>query len=199
MPELDDSYRIHGLYFDTPALDVFHRTTGYKKKKYRLRRYGNDALIFLEQKRKSAGRVAKRRVQVAEAELERLREMPTDTDWTGAWFHRRITVRKLQPSCFITYQRQAYFGQNAEGPLRLTLDRHIQSQLADRWAVAEIVDGVPMLPGRVLLELKYRRNLPALFKGLMQDLSLTPSPLSKYRLAVQALGLATVAEGSADE
>jgi hypothetical protein len=198
VPELDHAYRVHGLYFDTPALDVFHRSPGYKRKKYRLRRYGSAALVFLEQKRKSAGRVAKRRVQVDEAELERLRETPIELAWHAAWFHRRISVRKLQPSCLISYERQAYIGHNGEGPLRLTLDRRIRSRLADRWAVEEAVDGLPMLTDQVLLELKFRRHLPAVFKGLMQDFSLTPGPLSKYRLAIQALGRAVVGGSAAD-
>lgn len=197
-PELDYAYHIHGLYFDTPALDVFHRSAGYKRKKYRLRRYGANALVFLEQKRKSAGKVAKRRVQVEEAELARLCDVPTYLDWHAAWFHRRITRRKLVPSCLVSYDRQAYFGHNAEGPLRLTLDRRVRTQNAERWMVEEVESGVPMLTDQILLELKYRRNLPALFKGLMQDLSLTPAPLSKYRLAIHALGRANLAEGAVD-
>lgn len=196
-PELDDSYRVHGLYFDTPALDVFHRSDGYKKKKYRLRRYGDSVAIFLEQKRKSAGRVAKRRVQVEEAELTRLCETPTeDLTWIGAWFHRRISVRRLQPSCLVSYQRQAFFGQNLEGPLRLTLDRNVRAAAARRWNVDEVLDGLPMMNDHVLLELKFRRHLPGLFKGLMQDFSLNHMPLSKYRLAVESLGLAANAGGA---
>ncbi|MBM3995600.1 MAG: polyphosphate polymerase domain-containing protein [Planctomycetes bacterium] len=196
-PELDDSYRIHGLYFDTPTLDVFHRSDGYKKKKYRLRKYGGNDSIFLEQKRKSGGKVAKRRVQVEHAELARLAVAPTDDlSWIGAWFHRRIAVRQLQPICLISYQRQAFFGQNAEGPLRLTLDRNIRAARAQEWTVAEVLDGLAMLSDSVLLELKFRRHMPGLFKGLMQDLSLTPGPLSKYRLAVEALGLAARPEGA---
>lgn len=198
LPELDHAYRVHGLYFDTPALDVFHRSQGYKKKKYRLRRYGDGDAIFLEQKRKSAGRVAKRRVQVETAELARLCETPLELEWHGAWFHRRISVRKLQPACAISYDRQAFFGHNAEGPLRLTLDRRVRSQLASGWTVAEVADGVPLLTDQVLLELKYRRHLPGLFKGLMQDFGLTPRPLSKYRLSVQALGLAAADGRSGD-
>jgi hypothetical protein len=199
LPELGNAYRVHGLYFDTPALDVFHRSSGYKKKKYRLRRYGANAHVFLEQKRKSAGRVAKRRVQVEEAELQRLRQEPIDPAWSGSWFQRRISVRKLAPSCSISYQRQAYFGQNGEGPLRLTLDRNLRSQLAEGWTVAEVAEGTPMLTDQVLLELKFRRHLPAVFKALMQDLSLTPGSLSKYRLAVQTLGLASLNGGLADD
>jgi VTC domain len=197
-PELDYAYHIHGLYFDTPALDVFHRSPGYKRKKYRLRRYGSDVLIFLEQKRKSAGKVAKRRVQVDEAELERLREAPTDLDWHASWFHRRIATRRLAPTCLISYDRQAYFGHNAEGPLRLTLDRRVRCREADQWMVEPVETGIPMLMDEILLELKYRRHLPALFKGLVQDFALAPGPLSKYRLAIQALGRGNGAGGPVD-
>jgi hypothetical protein len=198
-PKLGNAYRVHGLYFDTPALDVFHRAPGYKKKKYRLRRYGANTLVYLEQKRKSAGKVSKRRVQVIAAELERLRAgSPVDPEWPGHWFHRRISVRKLAPSCFISYERHAYFGENAEGPLRLTLDRFVQSQAANRWTVEEVVNGKSMLAGYVLLELKFRRQVPALFKAMMQDFGLTPGSLSKYRLAIQALGRAPASEEPAD-
>lgn len=197
-PKRDGAYLVHGLYFDTPALDVFHRSPGYKRRKYRLRRYDDNAAIFLEQKRKADGKVAKRRVQVVEAELERLREIPTDIAWTGHWFHRRIVRRLLQPSCLISYERQAFFGQNTEGPLRLTLDRNVRTRLADAWHVAPVLDGPALLPDQVLLELKYRKHLPALFKALMQDFSLTPAPLSKYRLAIESSGRATSNGRSAD-
>jgi hypothetical protein len=197
LSQFNHAYQVHGLYFDTPGLDVFHRSPGYRRRKYRLRRYGSAAQVFLEQKRKSAGQVAKRRVQVEEADLQRLRETPIETAWHGAWFHRRISIRQLQPSCLISYQRQAYFGHNADGPLRLTLDRGIRSQCADGWGVREVVDGT-MLTQQVLLELKFRCHLPALFNALMQDLTLAPKPLSKYRLAIQALGRAPVSGGAMD-
>jgi hypothetical protein len=191
-PTRDNAYLVHGLYFDTPNFDVFHRSPGYKKRKYRLRRYGDNAAVFLEQKRKAAGKVAKRRVQVAQAELERLRAIPTDLEWPGQWFHRRITKRALQPTCLISYERQAFFGHNHEGPLRLTLDRNVRTKPADGWNVVPVLDGPAMLPDHVLLELKYRRQMPSLFKALMQDFGLNPGPLSKYRLAVQASGQAPV-------
>jgi hypothetical protein len=181
---------VHGLYFDTPNLDVYRRTPGYKKRKFRLRRYGENGAVFLEQKRKSQGKVAKRRVEIAENELDRLREAPMDIDWTGHWFHRRIARRQLQPSCLITYEREPFFGHDSEGPLRLTLDRNVRSRPADIWNVRPVLDGPVMLHDRVLLELKYRRHLPALFKALMQDFGLNPGPMSKYRLAIEASGRA---------
>ena len=42
-----------------------------------------------------------------------------------------------------------------------------------------------------MLELKYRREIPVLFKQLLQSFSLLPQTFSKYRSAVSALGLAT--------
>jgi hypothetical protein len=187
-PRLGDAYHVHGLYFDTSALDVFNRSPGYKKRKYRVRRYGDRSAVFLEQKRKLSGKVAKRRIEIAEAELERLREAPTATEWTGHWFHRRIARRLLQPTCLISYERQAFFGHTGDGPLRLTLDRNVRSKRAQSWLVEPVLDGPVMLPEQVLLELKYRKHAPALFRRLMQDFSLVPAPLSKYRLAIRSLG-----------
>lgn len=197
-PALGNAYHVHGLYFDTPALDVFHRTPGFRKRKFRLRRYGKNPAVFLEQKRKSEGKVAKRRVEIAEPELERLRGIPTAIDWTGHWFHRRIARRLLQPTCLISYERQAFFGNNGEGPLRLTLDHHVRSRPADAWNVEPVLDGPVLLPDQVLLELKFRKHLPALFKVLMQDFLLVPTPISKYRLAMQVSGRAAANGRTAD-
>ena len=154
-----------------------------------MRRYGDHPLIFLEQKRKSKGKVAKRRVEIQATDLDRLRETPTDLDWAGHWFQSRLQRRNLEPMCQISYLRQAYFGQNVEGPLRLTLDRAVHGNGASGWTIGAIDGAKPLVTSEVLLELKYRKNLPALFKTLMQDFGLLPGSVSKYRLAVETLGL----------
>ncbi len=197
LPELGHAYFVHGLYFDTPAFDVYQRSPRYKRKKYRLRRYGDNDMIFLEQKRKKNGKVAKRRVLVAETDLERL-HADLDPQWEGHWFHRRLAARELVPSCLISYRRQAFFGNNAEGPLRLTLDRDLRGQVAQQLKVEPVIAGMQMLPGSVLLEMKYRKNMPALFRSLMLDFGLNPSTVSKYRHALEVLGRAPIGGGSSD-
>ncbi len=197
-PELGHAYLVHGLYFDTPALDVYKRSPRYKRKKFRLRRYGDASTIFLEQKRKSNGKVAKRRVLVAESDLQRLQEVP-DPQWDGHWFHNRLTLRGLVPSCLISYRRQAFFGHNSEGPLRLTLDYDLRSQATQQFKVEPVAAGTPMLADSVLLELKYRKNMPALFRSMMQDFGLTPGAVSKYRHAVEVIGRVPIGGGSSDE
>src|SRR5262249_52767349 len=91
-----------------------------------------------------------------------------------------------QPACQVTYNRVAHVGTSAEGPLRLTLDRHIQGAPTRQWHVAEPRNGRPLFPGRVVLELKYRASLPALFKRLLREFNLNPQPASKYRRCVEA-------------
>ena len=54
----------------------------------------------------------------------------------------------------------------------------------------------PLLQGRVVCEFKFRNTMPALFKGVVADLALTPNPFSKYRSFVQKAGLAPVAPES---
>jgi hypothetical protein len=44
--------------------------------------------------------------------------------------------------------------------------------------------------GQIILELKYSGVFPRLFKDLVDEFQLTPRPASKYRFAVQTLGLA---------
>ena len=56
-----------------------------------------------------------------------------------------------------------------------------------------MADGRPALDGAVIVELKFRAALPAMFKGLLVVLGLGPRPTSKYRLGMTALnGIASL-------
>ena len=57
----------------------------------------------------------------------------------------------------------------------------------------------PLVPDRVVCEFKFRNVMPALFKGIVADLALTPTPVSKYRTFVQKAGLAPLALEPAPE
>src|SRR5262245_27025776 len=50
-----DVYRITSLYFDTKSFDVFHHNSSFGRSKYRIRRYGNGEIAFLERKLKTKG------------------------------------------------------------------------------------------------------------------------------------------------
>jgi hypothetical protein len=49
-------------------------------------------------------------------------------------------------------------------------------------------DGQLVIPGQMILELKYRQHVPAIFKRLVEEFGLEPERASKYRLGMTALG-----------
>lgn len=193
-PALGNAYIIRSVYLDTDQFDIFHRAPGFRRRKYRLRQYGRGETVFLERKTKSGDRVAKRRSAVPRDEIHRLLHGDFDPSWPGDWFHRRLAARQLRPRCFISYTRTACVGTSCDGPIRLTIDRHIRCQPTAAYDVCLPAQGaspgLPLFADRAILELKYRTAMPALFKRLVEELCLTPSPASKYRLGIQTCDLA---------
>lgn len=185
--ESDDGYRVNSLYLDTLTFDTYHRRPGFRRRKFRLRRYGDESTIWLELKRKRNGLVRKRRVSVVETEWSRQISQPPDLDWEGAWFRRRLDQRQLRPVCQVTYCRSARIGTSATGPIRLTIDHDLFATDAADWRVPSgPLSGEPLLNGQRIVELKFREVLPASFRGLIQDLRLAPRSFSKYRESVAA-------------
>ena len=54
-------------------------------------------------------------------------------------------------------------------------------------------DGLIVLPGQMILELKYRQHPPAIFKRLVEEFALEATRASKYRLGMTALAGAGLA------
>lgn len=186
---LGGAYRTTSLYCDTPDLDMYHRSPSYKRRKFRVRRYGLAPWTFLERKSKWGDRVAKRRTVVPEEELPLLAHPLSLLTWPGHWFHRRLVACRLGPACRIVYQRTAYVGACSEGPLRLTLDRRMHGILTREWSLAPLEGGLPLLTGQVIVEFKFRSALPGPFKEIVTDLRLSPCTVSKYRLCREAWGV----------
>ena len=185
--ECGDTYRTTSLYFDTPSFDVLHRTGSFGRSKYRVRRYGDSEGVFLERKLKTRDRVSKRRSVIPVGDLELLERQP-QRGWAGHWFHRRIEARLLQPVCQISYLRTARIGTAASGPIRLTMDQDVRALPVSRLAFHPADRGTPLAEGYVILELKFRRDVPELFAQLIETFGLESHTVSKYRLASAAGG-----------
>jgi hypothetical protein len=188
-PALGGAYLTTSLYLDTPALDVYHRTPGFRARKFRIRRYGGIPMLFLERKTKRGDRVRKRRACISDADLHLLTATASDEAWPGHWFHRRILSRGLAPAAIVSYRRTALVGTCTEGPLRLTLDREVRGVIAGDWRLAGAGDSTALLPDWVILELKFLDALPHPFKELVMEFGLSPTPVSKYRLCRDAAAL----------
>jgi hypothetical protein len=182
-----DEYDTTSLYFDTRHFDVFHRRRSFARAKYRVRRYGDSDIAFLERKLRQPDVLIKRRTVTSLDCLPRLRERELDRDWDGTWFHRRLLMRKLRPACQVSYHRTARVIMCAEGLARLTLDGSLKAASIDQPAFSRAAH-IAFLDEHLILELKYRVRLPALFRRLVQEFALERQSASKYRLAMTVLG-----------
>ena len=193
-----DEYETTSIYFDTQDLDVLRRNGSYGRAKYRIRRYSQGDVVFLERKLRRPRIVAKRRTLVNVAELDRLDEGHRD-NWAGSWFLRRLEARNLKPTCQISYRRIAREWLREGGPARLTLDDSIRAHAVNGIRFSNDT-GTTIAETRPVLELKFRDALPAVFKRLIAEFRLDTEPASKYRFGMAALGHALPAiESSAEE
>jgi hypothetical protein len=183
------AYQITSLYFDTEEFDVYHRNGSFGRSKYRIRRYGPSEVVFLERKLKTRGLVSKRRAAVGVEELERLQENEPDASWSGFWYHQRLLARQLRPICQISYRRIALVAMTPHGPVRLTLDSCIQAVPLNLVGFKDLSPGIGLSDDRIIVEFKFRVEMPVVFKDLVQQFAIVPNRISKYRLAVVALGL----------
>jgi len=187
--ETGDEYRVTSLYLETDDFAVYERRGSYARSKYRVRRYGEGEGIFLERKLKTRNRVGKMRSIVDLREVNWLEQSETPKRWAGHWFHQHEQARRLRPVCQISYRRTARLAVSETGPIRLTLDQDLRAAPVREYAFTGYEDGVTLLPEQRILELKYKAEIPGLFKELMQQFDLWPTTSSKYRMAVEALEL----------
>jgi len=190
----DGSYGVTSVYCDTPTFDVFHRMDGYRGSKLRLRRYGSAPFVFLERKVKKGDRVRKRRVEVAPEELPRLAAYVAGTvppaGWAAGWFLDNALKKRVFPTCRVGYRRSAFFGMTGGQSVRLTIDENLIGVAARGWEAAPLQEGLDLLPGGALLELKFQDSIPGLFRGLLPELPAQTARVSKFRRCIQVCGLA---------
>lgn len=181
-----DQYHTSTIYFDSAAYDVFHRRRSFGRCKYRIRRYEGQGSVFLERKLRRPGLLAKRRTIVTASALSHLEQSGLN-GWAGNWFHRRLLLRGLQPVCELGYTRVARAGTSPSGPIRLTLDDALHVAPTRRPLFGHAGQPIPMMEGSMILELKFRVEVPALFKRLAEEFRLVPQTASKYRIGIAAL------------
>ena len=181
-----DEYETSTIYFETAAYDVFNRRRSFGRSKYRIRRYDGADAVFLERKLRRPGMLTKRRTLVPVSLLPQI-EQPERAAWAGDWFHRRLLLRGLRPVCELTYARMARAGGNGSQPLRLTLDDRLSVGRTNRPLFDVAGETTGIVEGSMILELKFRGEIPALFKQLVDEFRLEPRPTSKYRFGIAAL------------
>jgi len=189
-----DEYLTSTLYFDTSDFAVYRRHGSYRRSKYRVRRYGQADVAFLERKLRTATLLSKRRTVVSLGELERLSEPVRDPAWPGFWFAERLAARRLSPVCQVAYHRHARVGSGPFGPMRLTFDNQIRAQPSATIGFAP-PQSIPVLEAGTIVEMKFCMSMPPLFKELIATFGISPTAISKYRLSLEALRAADLRTG----
>jgi len=184
--EHGDAYATSTLYFETPEFDVYGRRGSYGRSKYRVRRYGDSDVVFLERKFRTSRLLAKRRTVVPRDELQRVADMPAEPDWDGYWFARRVALRRLQPIAQLSYDRVARVGMSLAGPVRMTVDTNMR--VLPQRGLGFLSDcGQRFLERACVVEVKYRESLPGLFRELAETFGLRVQKISKFRTGLRAL------------
>ena len=191
---VDGCYQVTSVYCDTPGFDVFHRSDGYRTSKLRLRRYGSAPFVFLERKIRKGDRVRKRRVDVAPEELPRLATYmggaAPPAGWSAGWFLDYALKKGVAPTCRVGYRRTAFFGMSGRQSVRVTIDESLIGVPTRGWEAQPLQEGLDLLPGGALFEMKFQDSMPELFRRLLPELPPRTARVSKYRRCVQLCGLA---------
>ena len=202
-------YTVEGIYFETLERDVFRRSPGYSRRKFRIRRYSEGPNVFLERKSKRKGVVTKRRTLLETSELANLLDRTFEgtlpslqgvaSESTKApsgsmgmdWFSKRLDRLKLRPLLCLTYDRVAFLQMDNSGPIRLTMDRALGCCMLEQSQFPAKVAYQRFLEGKCVVEMKYRESIPNVFREVIDEFELVSQPVSKFRNAIVAAGLAT--------
>ena len=182
-----DGYRTTSLYFDTRGFDVYRRRGSFKRSKYRIRSYDTFDRVFLERKLRTSTLLSKRRTIVGTDTLGLIDDRSATTGWAGDWFRKRVAMRQLRPVCQVSYDRAARVGTSDGRRVRLTFDTNMVAQRANGLGF-QPEQGVGVLNGQVIIEMKFAKDVPGVFKTLIETFRLERATVSKYRASMEALG-----------
>ncbi len=188
-PKGSRHYELQTLYLDNERMDVFHSQLPARGVKYRIRRYGNEPIAYLERKKRKGTRVTKRRSSFP---IERLDDILSRTKKLKGWakrFQQLVRNYSLEPMVLMSYQRAAFVGSDAA---RLTIDWRICAETSSEITSLSMNGDSVSASNEIVLELKYNGDtMPECFNEIMALLPRQPVGFSKYGKGVQSLGIAS--------
>ena len=201
-PELDNSYFVRSLYFDSPSsFNFYEKIDGIKKrKKFRLRtydkNYGNSPL-FIEQKGRNVNRVFKHRIRINQNDIGQFYDAINFDQFIKNYRDTKIinefitdsVKRKISPVVLVDYVRRPYIS-DYDMNFRVTIDNQIMAK-ASRTLFPDNDNFFHCLSGYTILEVKFFRKIPAWFHKLVQVFNLERVSVSKFVLGMKASGIAT--------
>jgi len=185
------SYPIHNIYFDTSDYHIIRQSLSRKtyREKFRIRFYDYplkpDSIVFLEIKKKLAGRGNKRRLPLRYKDAYRYmqtREKPTLLHPYDEQIFKEIdyflSQYKVAPVTFIRYRRIALSDQHSD--LRITFDLDIQYAKKASFENDMETYALPQSKDTIIMEIKSLYNYPLWLSNLLTENQVYASRFSKY-------------------
>ena len=199
-------YRVRSIYFDSYDMENYHdKLSGIRDRvKLRVRGYNDlepKELVVLEVKKKMGDRILKHRSMVPYSHLaevlttgqvEPYLVLRKDQTFEKAvdeasrfLFH--YFKKNQQPSCLITYEREAFHGKLNPG-VRVTFDKNIRSKINPVLSQLYSNDNFKLVfRNHFILEVKYYEDdMPGWIKSIIYEFRLKTQALSKYVLGYDA-------------
>ena len=168
---------IRNLYFDTPNYRLIRHSIDRPpyKEKLRVRCYQKaeaDSTVFVELKKKYDHVVYKRRVSLSEHEamawLNRKEHCGIDTQISREIDYFMNFYGDLQPTVFLSYEREAYFA-NDDSNFRITFDDTILCRREDLSLCSEVYGTLILPTDRVLMEIKCSGGIPLWLTRILSE------------------------------
>lgn len=186
---------IRNIYYDTPNYRLIRRSLerpAYKEK-LRIRSYsraGREDKVFVELKKKYDGVVYKRRLVTCQQQavdwIAGRQSAPENSQIAREVEYFRDFYSQLQPSVFLSYEREAYYCKQG-GDFRVTFDDRILCRRT-QLSLDSAIGGEAILPeGVVLMEVKTGGAIPMWMSGALSDMGIFKTSYSKYGTAYQTL------------
>lgn len=200
----DHQYFVRSLYFDDPHYTCFmDKVEGlHTRAKFRVRTYtdtpATGTVQFLEIKGRYNNLVYKHRTPLDSQQLigldkgEKLITMIRRAAIPGDVcdkFEFELYRKQLHPVALVDYTRRPYISR-FDPEFRLTFDSHLRGTDTQALFPSASVHSRQLLRGYTVMEVKFRRHIPAWFHRLIQAYELRRVSVSKICHAMEALGMA---------
>ncbi|NKB65662.1 MAG: VTC domain-containing protein [Candidatus Latescibacteria bacterium] len=195
-------YTVRSIYYDSRRFDYYHQKEAgiLDRKKLRIRAYDlwhEEAMVFLEIKRKYDMRISKDRAPMLHRHLPQLlgsgqvdryrtnsHLFPRAVEEANSFFFH-LRRYGLHPTVLVSYEREAFF-RKFNPALRITFDKNLRGLPFPDLDSLYSDQAPPTLPDHFILEIKFRASYPAWLKPILGDFRLERMALSKYALCLEA-------------
>jgi len=196
------SYFVRSLYLDDPEFSAFQAKVdgAPRRSRFRIRTYavaaGEAAPWFVETKGRVGAMVVKHRTPVLggfdrAAGGEALMRAVVAAAVPGRVrdrFEYELVRRRIRPCVLVDYLRRPY-STRFDPDFRVTFDAAIAATATDSMHPEPRFAPRALLRGFTVMELKFRRSVPAWFLRILRGHGLERQSISKVAIAVRELGL----------